>query len=130
MCLTGIYKDLIIEDQGRVDYWHKFFINRIAAEICYIRVATKPFSDTKIVIRSDGKLSEEHDFDTQMIILNGVRFEAQSPVIELADKLYKRDHRGDKKLPKHDQDILNLQHITDQYDVQMELNKLIKRSQR
>ncbi|HRN96236.1 MAG TPA: hypothetical protein PLD54_02220 [Candidatus Levybacteria bacterium] len=127
ICLTGQYSDLMIEDHGRDEYWHKFLISEIGAETYYIRVATKPFSDSKIVIKSDGKYSEEHDFDTKVVVLNGVRFEIQSPVIELADKLSKREHRGDPKLQKHEQDIQNLRLITDSYDVQETLQKLIKK---
>jgi hypothetical protein len=126
--LRDEYSGLTIEDKGRNDYWHKFFIDGIGAEIYYIRVAYNPFSESKIVIKSDGKYSEEHDYDTKMIILQGVRYEIQSPVIELVDKLYKRDYKGDLKQSKHVQDIFNLKLITNPQEVQERLNNIILRN--
>lgn len=122
--LPSQHGKLNIEDHGRKEYYHQFFINGIRAEVYYLQVVTKPFSDTKIIVRSDGTYSEEHEYDTKMVYLNGVRFEAQSAVIELADKIFKREHRGDAKQPKHDQDINNLKLITDMYAVQVKLEKM------
>lgn len=128
--LVGKYAGMRVKDRGRSEFYHVFLNPDLSAEICYIQVATKPFSDTKIVIKSDGKYDEEHDFETKMIVLNGIRYEIQNPVIELAYKLYKREHRGDKKRVKHEQDIHNLRLITDPYDVQERLNKMIKHTLR
>jgi hypothetical protein len=128
--LTGMYEEYSLNDHERSEYWHSFFITEIGAKVYYIRLATKPFSDTRIVIKSDGKYSEEEDFDTKIVVLNGVRYEAQSPTLELVHKLYKREHRGDTKISKHEQDIYNLQQITDSYVVQEEIDKLVKRSYR
>jgi hypothetical protein len=124
--LKGKYAEYHFEDRGRTEYWHSFFINEIGAEICYIRVAFNPFSESKIVIKSDNTYSEEHDFETKIVILDGVRYEVQNPVQELADKIYKRDYRGDAKLPKHDQDISNLKLITDPYNVDFAIKLKIK----
>lgn len=128
--LTGPYSHYSIEDKGRNEYWHSFFIKDIGAEIYYIRVAYNPFSESKIVIKSDNTYTDEHDYETKMVVFNGVRYEVQNPVQELADKIYKRDHRGDPKLPKHDQDIYNLRLITDPYDVDFAIRQKIKYSSR
>lgn len=127
ICLDSLpsqHGKLDIEDRGRKEYYHQFFINGIGAEVYYLQVVTKPFSDTKIMVRSDGTYSDEHEYDTKMVYLNGVRFEAQSAVIELADKIFKREHRGDAKQAKHEQDIYNLKLITDVYVIQDELEKM------
>jgi hypothetical protein len=115
-----------IEDNGRKEFYHSFFIKGIGADVYYIRLATAPFTDTKIVIKDDGEYAEEDYFETKMVYLRGVRFEAQNPVVELADKVFKRVFRGDPKLEKHEQDIYNLKLITDEYAVQDELDKMRK----
>ena len=120
------FDHVTIQDKGRQAYYHVYAIPELGAEINYIRVATNPFSDTKIIVRKDGTFSAEYDFDTKIVVLQGVRFEAQSAVVELVDKLYKRNHRGDLPQPKHDQDMYNLQLITDKYEVDEALDKILK----
>jgi len=122
--LPSQHGSLSIEDQGRHEYWHKFFIHDIGAEVYYIQLATQPFSDIKIVIKADGTYTEEQEYHTKVIYLQGIRFEAQNALIELVDKIFKRDFRGEIKQEKHDQDIYNLRLITDPYDVQQELEKM------
>lgn len=128
--LPSQHGNMHIEDQGRHEYWHKFFIHDIGAEIYYIQLATQPFNDVKIVIKADGTYTEEQDYDTKMVYLHGMGFEAQNALIELADKIFKRDFRGDVKQEKHEQDIYNLRLITDPYDVQHELEKMKRRATR
>lgn len=126
VCQNVSHTSYSIEDKGRSDYWHSFFITEVGAKIYYIRVAFNPFSESKIVIKSDNTYAEEQDFETTVIVFEGVRFEVQNAVQELADKIYKRDYRGDAKLPKHDQDIQNLKLITDPYEVDFAIKQKIK----
>lgn len=121
------YNDVVVQDKGREEFYHIYFLNGIGAEIYYIQLATNPFTDTQIMIKSDGIYTEEQEFRTQMVYLNGVRFEAQSAVTELADKIYKREYRGDPKKEKHEQDIYNLRLITEPIEVDEELQRLRKR---
>lgn len=130
MISVGVYEGFKVEDREENEYYHTFFVPEINAEIYYLRVATKPFTDTKIIFKSDGKYTEEEDFGTKVVYLKGVRYEVQSPITELVDKMYKREYRGDAKLPKHDQDIYNLKQITEPYEVEMELKRIVKRSQK
>lgn len=122
--LPSYHGKMHIEDQGRFEYWHKFFIHDNGAEVYYIQVATQPFNDFKVVIKSDGTYTEEQEYETKMVYLQGIGFEAQNPIIELADKTFNRDFQRDVRQEKHDQDIYNLRLITDFYDVQQKLEKM------
>lgn len=116
--------NLMIEDRKQLEYYQTFFIKKVDAEIHYIQIVTNPFTDIKIVVKSDGTYSSEHVYETKMVFLNKIRFEAQNAVIELADKLYRREYSGDQKLKKHEQDIHNLWLITDKYEVEEELKRV------
>jgi hypothetical protein len=124
--LVKNYSSYTIKEKERSLYWHEFHIPEVQANLYYFRVATEPFSETTIIVGSDDVYSEEEDFNTRIIILKGVRYEVRDAVTELANKIYKRDYQAEAKLPKYDQDIHNLSLIADSYDLQSQLNKLIK----
>jgi hypothetical protein len=62
-----------------------------------------------------------------MFSLNGIEFEGQSPLIELVDKIYKRDYRNDPKLTRHEQDIENLKAIIPAEELDHKLQELKNR---
>ncbi|MDP3994750.1 MAG: hypothetical protein Q8P91_02885, partial [bacterium] len=118
-----------ITDKDRQEFYHHFFIQRkgLGAEFYYIEVVGDPFANKKIVAKSDGSFTAEHKFETVKVTLNQVDFEAQSPIVELADRIYKRDIRGDEKRVCHEQDIANLKLITNDLEVEEKLKTLQKR---
>lgn len=107
------FSRLNIENKGREEFYHAFVVKdkNFYADIYYIQVADNPFLKRKIVIKKDGGHTAPHYFETNTVNLGGITFEAQSPVVELADRVYKRKVRGDKPKPKHDKDIANLREI-------------------
>jgi hypothetical protein len=119
------------EDKGRQDYYHNLLIrqsNAAGIDLYYIQVTTDPFGEEKVIVKKDGSLSDTQSFgEPNMVTLEGVTFEAASPTEELVDKLYKREHRGDTKEPKHDQDIRNLRLITDTAEVEQKLAERVNR---
>lgn len=119
------------EDKGRQDYYHNLLIRRSNAagvDLYYIQVDTDPFGEDKVIVKKDGSLSDRQSFGTPNIVnLEGIAFEAANPTEELVDKLYKRDHRGDTREPKHDQDISNLRLITDATKVEHMLSERVNR---
>lgn len=104
---------LQIEDKGRGKFYHTFVAKdkNFYADIYYIQVADNPFLKKKVVVKKDGGHTAPHYFETNTVNLGGITFEAQSPVIELADRVYKRNIRGDEPKPEHDKDIANLREI-------------------
>lgn len=102
-----------LTDKGRKDFWHYFHLQlpHTLAELYYLQVTTDPFAEKKIIIKADGAHAPSHGYDTRTVTLEGAIYEAQNPAAELADKLYKREYRGDPKQAKHEQDIHNLRLI-------------------
>lgn len=115
--------DLEVEDKGRQDFYHSFFVggSGLGSDVYYIQVVGNPFDDEKVVIKKDGTHTERQEFDTVQVELDGVSFDAASPISELVDILYKREIRGDKPKPEHEQDIANLRLITDAEQVEARL---------
>jgi hypothetical protein len=122
------YSGLEINDKGRQEYYHSYFIEKegLGADVYYIQVVGNPNGNEKRVVKSDGTYGEPHEFDANKVLLEGVGFEAENPVSELVDILYKRNIRGDKLKDKHEQDIANLQLITDTDEVERRLSELSK----
>lgn len=118
-----------LEDNGRKEYWHYFHLKRpnTLAELYYLQVTTDPFTKEKIIIKENGTLTDPQSYGTILVTLEGVSYEAQSPAIELADRIYKREYRGDIKKEKHEQDIRNLQLIVDKKDEKQSLEEMKKR---
>ncbi len=119
-----------IEDKGREMFYHNYLLRRnegSGVDLYYIHVSTDPFLDEKVIVKADGSLSESHKYETVKVQLNGIEFEAANAVTELVDKMHKRNVRGLAKEVKHDQDIENLQLITNGIEV---VKKLKERSEK
>lgn len=115
-------------EKPRSDFYSYFHLplNESIVEFYYLQITTNPFSDEKIVVKKNGTTTQTHKYDIVPVTLNGISFEAQDPVTELADRIYKRDFRGDPRKTKHEQDIYNLSFITDKNEVEKKLNSLNK----
>jgi len=100
---------LNLEDRGREMYYHTFKAkgNGLGTDIYYVQVVTDPFSNRKIVLKSDGTQNEEQYFNTSVVTLEAITFEAVKPEEGLEDITSKRE-RGYAIKGKHDQDIMNL----------------------
>jgi len=120
------YADLVLQDKGRKDFYHNFLIEKgwLGADIYYLHVDNDPFDENKVIVKSDGTLSEPHPYSRLTGTLEGVRFGIQEPLTEIVDKIYKREFRGDEKKEKHEQDIHNLETITDKNEVKQKLDEL------
>jgi len=120
------YADLVLQDKGRKDFYHNFLIEKgwLGADIYYLQVDNDPFDENKVIVKSDGTLSEPHPYSRLTGTLEGVRFGIQEPLTEIVDKIYKREFRGDEKKEKHEQDIHNLETITDKNEVKQKLDEL------
>lgn len=123
----SFYKDLVIQDKGRKDFYHNFLIEKdwLGADIYYLQVKNDPLDENKVIIKSDGTFTEPHPYSKSKGKLDGIEFEIQEPLTEIVDKIYKRDYRGDEKKDKHAQDISNLETITNRDDVKEKLRKLV-----
>lgn len=106
---------LNLEDKGRELYYHTFKAkgNGLGADIYYVQVVTDPFSEQKIVLKSDGTHNEKQNFNTSKVALEGVTFEAVNPDEGLKDITGKRESGYGIK-EKHDQDIINLTKLLSQ----------------
>lgn len=104
--------NLNLTDKGRETYYHTFKANGngLGADIYYVQVVTDPFSNQKIVLKSDGVQNELQYFNTSNVILEGITFEAVNPDEGLKDITSKRN-RGFGIKNKHDQDIINLREL-------------------
>lgn len=93
-------------------YYLNYYIKMpgFRGDIYYIHVADNPFDDTKTIIKTDGSRNESQEYETHMVKLDSIEFEATLPLKELEDKITKRD-RGEKQRDEIDQDISNLQHL-------------------
>lgn len=98
-----------LEDRGRETYYHVFKAkdNGFGADIYYVQVVTDPYSNEKIVLKSNGTQTEKQYFNTSIVTLDGVTFEAVNPDEGLKDITSKRENNYGIK-EKHDQDIINL----------------------
>jgi len=123
-----------IADKERKEYYHNLLIRRANAagiDLYYIQVVDDPLEDRKVIVKGDGSLSDAQSFGKpNLVTLEGVEFEAADPTSELVDKIYKREHRGDKKEVKHEQDIENLRLITNAEEVNHRVAELSQRNNR
>lgn len=115
--------DVVIHDKERQEFYHAFVAKQkgFGADIYYVQVKDDPFGVDKHVVKKDGTITERQEYETVEVTLEGVTFEAISPIPELVDKLYKRTIRGDDPKSKHDQDITNLMLIVDSKEVEARL---------
>lgn len=118
--------DTVIHDKERQEFYHAFVAKQkgFGADIYYVQVKDDPFGVDKYVVKKDGTITERQEYETVEVTLEGVTFEAINPTIELVDKLYKREIRGDEPKTKHGQDIANLRLITDSNLVEAKLAEM------
>lgn len=116
------------KDNGRQEYYHAFIAQGegLGSDIYYIQVTGNPFDDEKHIVKKDGSIGERQHYHTLQVTLEGVTFEANDPITELADKRYKREIRGDEPKAYHNQDIKNLKLITDEKEVNSKLATMKK----
>ena len=119
------FDNFVIEDKAQTEYYRNLYIKigGTIADIYYLQTNKNPFESTKILIKQDGTITEPHEYDTNNVTLNGISFEAQDPLTEVVDKIYKREHRGDEKKDKHQQDIENLKEIVSSENIDKELKR-------
>lgn len=105
-----IDQEATIEDKGRKEYYHNlvYHFKDFILDTYYLRTQTSPLGKEKYIIKSDGKVDEQEFADPIYGKIDTVTFEIQSPDVELKDKIYKREVRGDPKRSEHEQDIINL----------------------
>lgn len=123
------YKDISLIDKGIFEFYHQYEVKKddFHAVFYYLSVITDTFAEEKIIIKKDGSHSPSHIYETIGGKIGDIRYEIAAPLPELVDKLYKREYRGDPKLEKHEQDIINLRTITDAEEVQKRLEILIQK---
>ena len=116
-----------IEDKGRKEYYHNLLvkIEDTILDIYYLQTKTSPLGKEKIIIKSDGSLSEPQEFGELKAKIGNYSYEIADPVFEVVDKIYKREYRGDSKQEKHVQDIKNLEHVLPQEEIKRKLKKAI-----
>jgi len=119
------YSDLQLIDKGREMYSHAFILKSeiVYLDVYYLQTSNDPFEPMKTIVKADGSMSESHSFETHLVTLLDVTFEATTADEELADKRYKREIRGDIVRTEHDQDMHNLQQIADDTKVEELLQK-------
>lgn len=119
------FTDYSVEDKVHKEYYRNLYvkIEKSIADIYYLQTQNNPFDNHKEIIKKDGTVTEPHIYETKKLTLNNIEFEAQDPLTEVADKIYKRDFRGDPKLEKHEQDILNLRNIVEPQEIEAKLKK-------
>ena len=96
-------------DKKESTFYHNYLAEKpgFGADIYYIRLQNSPFDKRKTIIRNDGLINESQEYETHIVSLNGVSFEAVLPKNELDDKVLKKN-RGEKQRDEIDQDIKNL----------------------
>lgn len=121
------FLDYSFEEKKQTPYSRNFYVKFKdgIADIYFIQTKNDPFSKDKIIIKQDGSHTEVQQFETFIASLQGINFEAQIPSIEAADKIFKREHRGDPKLAKHEQDINNLKKIVTEEKIAEQLDQIM-----
>lgn len=121
------FKDYKIDDRGRSEFYHNFYITvgNTIADTYYLQTVDSPFDKDKKLVKKDNSSTLPHPFESKVTTLEDFTFEVQEPSIEIADKIFKREYRGDEKKHKHEQDIYNLKLITTEPVIQNQLKKLI-----
>ena len=97
-------------DKGRKDYYHNLVYNfdNSTLDFYYLQTKTSPLGKEKLIIKSDGSVDHQEFSKPVFGKIGDISFEIQNPQLELEDKIYKREKRGDSKRPEHEQDIENL----------------------
>lgn len=99
----------LIEEERKVYY--KYFVAQNGGaklDISYLQTATSPMGSEKYIVKSDGEVDKQNFTEPQYGHIGDISFEIQDPNLELKDKIYKREERGDVKRSEHEQDIKNL----------------------
>lgn len=100
------------EDKGRKEYYHNlvYKFGNSTLDVYYLQTKTSPLGKEKFIVKSDGSVDQQEFGALIFGKIGNVSFEIQNPELELKDKIYKREERGDPKRPEHEQDIENLKH--------------------
>ena len=99
-----------IEDKGRKEYYYNIVYTSkdTTLDIYYLQTKVSPLGKYKSIIKNDGSISHQEFSEPKFGEIGDIKFEIQGPEIELKDKIYKREVRGDVKRLEHEQDISNL----------------------
>jgi len=99
-----------VEDKGRKEYYHNlvYKFGNLNLDIYYLQTKTNPLAKEKFIIKSNGSVDEQEFGKPIYGKFGDISFEIQDPLVEMKDKIYKREKRGDPKRSEHDQDINNL----------------------
>ena len=116
--------DFEIVDKHRNEWSHNLLVRLPGSvlDIYYLQTKTSPLGKEKLIVKEDGSVSEQ-EFEELFGKIGDLSFEIQDPVTEAADKIYKREYRGDPKFPKHEQDIQNLKSIVSEEDIDKRLKE-------
>ncbi len=100
------------KDKGRSEYYHNLIykFGPSILDVYYLQVTTRPLGKEKFIVKSSGEVDEQEFLEPTYGSFEGINFEIQSPQVEIEDKVYKREVRGDVKRLEHEQDIENLKH--------------------
>lgn len=106
----GDANEYTVEDKGRKDYYHNlvYRFKDLTLDIYYLKTKTNPLGKEKFIVKADGSVDEQKFEKPIYGKLGNISFEIQDPLVEMKDKIYKREERGDPKRSEHDQDINNL----------------------
>lgn len=112
----GDANEYTIEDKGRKEYYYYlvYKFKGLTLDFYYLQTKTSPLGKEKFIIKADGNIDEQEFGESVYGRINDTSFEIQDPLVEMKDKIYKREERGDPKRPEHDQDISNLKLILGQ----------------
>lgn len=105
----GNFVKYTIEDKGRKEYYYNlvYRFGDSTFDIYYIQTKTNPLGKEKFIVKSDGSIDEQRFEEPVYGKIDDITFEIQDPLVEMKDKIYKREERCDPKRPEHDQDISN-----------------------
>lgn len=98
------------KDKGRSEYYHNllYHFGPSVLDIYYIQTKTSPLGKEKYIVKSNGEIDEQVFPEPVFGRIGDINFEIQSPEVELKDKVYKREVRGDPRRVEHEQDTENL----------------------
>lgn len=104
--------EYITEDKGRKEYYHNlvYKFGNSTLDVYYLQTKISPLGKEKFIVKSDESVDQQEFGALIFGKIGNVSFEIQNPELELKDKIYKREERGDPKRPEHEQDIENLKH--------------------
>lgn len=106
----GDFSKYAAEDKRRKGYYHNlvYKLKDLTLDIYYLQTKTSPLEKEKFIVKSDGSVDEQRFEEPVYGKIDNITFEIQDPLVEMKDKIYKREVRGDPQRQEHEQDIENL----------------------